>query len=133
MRVLAIDPGRQKCGLAVVDQQQGCLARLIVDRSQLKEQVLVWLEQWKAEKVLVGGATGSKTVVEELKASLSTCLSVVDEFRTTERARTRYFQDNPPRGWWRLVPLGLQVPPVAIDDYAAVIMGEDYLKAKEKP
>jgi RNase H-fold protein (predicted Holliday junction resolvase) len=133
VRVLAIDPGRQKCGLAVVDQQQGCLARLIVDRSQLKEQVLVWLEQWKAEKVLVGGATGSKTVVEELKASLSTCLSVVDEFRTTERARTRYFQDNPPRGWWRLVPLGLQVPPVAIDDYAAVIMGEDYLKAKEKP
>lgn len=131
--MLAIDPGRQKCGLAVVDQHQGCLARLIVERSQLKEQVLLWLEQWKADEVLVGGATGSKTVVEELKTSLSSCLSVVDEFRTTERARARYFQDHPPRGWWRLVPLGLQVPPVAIDDYAAVIMGEDYLKAKEKP
>ena len=117
--------------MAVVDHLDGCLARQIVERSQLLGQVQQWLDRWSVDQVLVGGATGSKSVVEELREQLGTSLEVVNEFRTTERARGRYFQDHPPRGLWRLVPLGLQVPPIAIDDYAALVMGEDYLKAKE--
>ena len=126
MNVLAVDPGTGKCGLAVVGRPGGCLQRDVVNREDLLAKVRLYSEKFAVERVLVGGATGSKPVVQELKQHLSLPLEVVNEFRTTERARGRYFQDHPPRGLWKLVPLGLQAPSVAIDDYAAVVMAEDY-------
>ena len=124
--VLAVDPGTGKCGLAIVGQPGGCLKRDVINREDLLATVRHLLERFPVERVLVGGATGSKPVVQELKQHLSLPVEVVNEFRTTERARGRYFQDHPPRGLWRLVPLGLQTPGVAIDDYAAIVMAEDY-------
>ncbi|CAN0394535.1 unnamed protein product, partial [Phaeothamnion confervicola] len=47
-------------------------------------------------------------------------------------ARQRYYVENPPKGLWRLVPMGLQVPSVPVDDFAAVVMAEDYLKTTNK-
>ena len=132
MNVLAVDPGTGKCGLAVVDRQRGCLQRVIVNREDLLGQVRQYLDSFSVERVLVGGATGSKPVVQELKQHLSVPVEVVNEFRTTERARGRYFKDHPPRGLWRLVPLGLQTPAVAIDDYAAIVMAEDWFNGKER-
>lgn len=131
MTVLAVDPGTGKCGLAVVGREHGCLQRMIVNREDLLTQVRQCLESFPVERVLVGGATGSKPVVQELKQHLSVPIEVVNEFRTTERARGRYFKDHPPRGFWRLVPLGLQTPAVAIDDYAAIVMAEDWFSGKE--
>lgn len=131
MTVLAVDPGTGKCGLAVVQRERGCLERVVIEREKLLAKVRHCLESFPVERVLVGGATGSKPVVQELKQHLSVPVEVVNEFRTTERARGRYFQDHPPRGLWRLVPLGLQAPAVPIDDYAAIVMAEDWLKGKE--
>ena len=37
-------------------------------------------------------------------------------------------QENPPKGWKKLIPLGMQVPPVPVDDYAAIVIGRKYLK-----
>ncbi len=128
MTVLAVDPGRSKCGLAVVRSDLHCLERLVVAREDLVAEVRQCLERWQVQRVLVGGATGSKPVVQELQQELTVEVRVVNEFRTSERARGRYFLDHPPRGLWKLVPLGLQVPPVAIDDYAAIVMAEDYFK-----
>jgi RNase H-fold protein (predicted Holliday junction resolvase) len=132
MTVLAVDPGTGKCGLAVVGQERGCLQRVIVNREDLLTQVRQYLESFPVERVLVGGATGSKPVVQELKQHLSVPIEVVNEFRTTERARGRYFKDHPPRGFWRLVPLGLQTPSVAIDDYAAIVMAEDWFSGRKE-
>lgn len=87
------------------------------------------LQEYSPVEILVGGSTGSREVVAELQAALERRVRVVDESHTTERARMRYFQDHPPRGLWRLIPLGLRVPPVPWDDYAAVVMVEDYLSA----
>ncbi len=129
--LLAVDPGRRKCGVAVVQESGECLYRAIVEREELLPTLRQYLDRWPIAHLLVGGATGSKLVVQELRA-LGREVTVVNEFRTSERARGRYFRDHPPRGLWRLVPLGLQVPPVAIDDYAALIMAEDYLDGKRK-
>jgi len=125
--VLAVDPGRRKCGLALVTGQLECVQRSVVAREDLLNEVRQWLQRWGVQRVLVGGATGSKPVVQELKEGLAIEVEVVNEYKTSERARGRYFRDHPPRGVWRLVPLGLQVPPVPIDDYAALVMAEDYL------
>lgn len=125
--VLAVDPGRRKCGLALVTGQLECVQRSVVAREDLLHEVRQWLQRWGVQRVLVGGATGSKPVVQELKEGLTVEVEVVSEYKTSERARGRYFRDHPPRGVWRWVPLGLQVPPVPIDDYAALVMAEDYL------
>ena len=53
---------------------------------------------------------------------------MVDERATTLLARRRYFDANPPRGWKRLVPRGMLLPPRPIDDFAAVLIAERLLE-----
>ncbi len=127
MKVLAVDPGRRKCGLAVVSHDGGILHREVVATEEVVEKVRHCLEDHQPEKVLLGGSTGSKEVNRRLQSELDLKAIIVDERHTTEKARYRYFQDHPPKGLWRLVPLGLQVPPHQYDDYAAVVMAEQYL------
>ncbi len=129
MIVMAVDPGRRKCGLAVVSPT-GVMERSIVPTEQLEAAIEKMLGRHSPGALVVGGSTGSKEVINRLKRVLSLSPRVVDERYTTERARKRYFVDHPPRGIWRLVPLGLQVPPVPYDDYAAVVMAEEFLAAQ---
>ena len=51
----------------------------------------------------------------------------VDEYETSRAARELYFAEHPPRGWRRLVPIGLQLPPRPIDDYAAILIARRFL------
>ena len=58
-------------------------------------------------------------------------LQLVGEAHSTEEARTLYWEVNPPTGWRRLLPLGLQVPPEPLDAYAAVVQVRRYLAQKK--
>lgn len=129
MIVMAVDPGRRKCGVAVVSPL-GVMERSIVPTEDLEGAVEKMFGRHSPGALVVGGSTGSKEVIKRLKRILALSPRVVDERYTTERARKRYFIDNPPRGFWKLVPLGLQVPPVPYDDYAAVVMAEEFLAAQ---
>lgn len=129
MIVLAVDPGRRKCGLAVVSPT-GVMERSIVATEQLEAAIEQMFGRHSPGALVVGGSTGSKEVIKRLKRVLSLSPRVVDERYTTERARKRYFVDHPPRGIWKLIPLGLQVPPEPYDDYAAVVMAEEFLVAE---
>ena len=131
MRVLAVDPGSAKCGLAVVDERSGVLARGVVPTETVAAVVNAWLKTHRPQLLVVGKGTSLKRVRRDL-AELQLPLEVVGEEHTTMRARARYFEENPPRGWRRLIPLSLQTPPVPVDDYAAVLIAEDYLSAREE-
>lgn len=127
MRVLAVDPGLRRCGLALVSSEGGVLERAVTPRGRLVSEVRRILTGQPVDALLVGGSTGSREVVEELGRALGREPVVVDERHSTERARARYYREHPPRGWRRWLPLGLQVPPVPYDDYAAVILAEQFL------
>jgi RNase H-fold protein (predicted Holliday junction resolvase) len=129
VRVLSIDPGRDKCGVAVVDDRDGVLARGIVPTGVIEPIVRDWARAHRPKRVVMGDGTGSAEVRRVL-AEAGAPITVVDERHTTERARRRYFEENPPRGWRRLIPRGLLSPPVPVDDYAAILIGEDYLAAQ---
>lgn len=122
--VLAVDPGRQKCGL-VVGQPGAILARTVVATDRVGEVIGVWVERFGVKRVLLGAGTGSETVRRALAAipGLPPAESV-EETASTLEARRRYFRDHPPRGWRRLLPLSLQVPPEDYDDYAAELLLE---------
>lgn len=89
-------------------------------------RVLALKERWAFEAIAVGTGTNARTLATDL-AGLGVPLTYVDERETTLRARSLYFADHPPRGWRRLIPLGMQLPPRPIDDYAAVLIARRYL------
>lgn len=133
LTVLAIDPGRDKCGLAVVDEDGRLLFHAVVATDGLGEGVEQALRQFCPQRVLLGDGTSSRglrPVIEQAmgRATPAVPLEIVSERHTTERGRVAYWKHNPPRGLGRLIPDGLRVPPVPIDDYAAYCMALDYLQ-----
>ena len=128
MLVLAVDPGRSKCGLAVVGAQSGVVTRAVVPRARLADTVERFARSFSPSVIIVGAGTGGKdvrTAIESLPSG--TPVETVDEKFTSLDAKERFFKENPPRGIRRLVPVGLQVPNVPYDDYVAVLLAERYI------
>ena len=130
MRVLAIDPGRDKCGIAIVDSLRGVLARGVIPTSTVATIARDWQKAHRPEVLVVGDGTSTRKVCAAL-SEIRLPLEVFPEENTTLRARVRYFQEHPRRGWRRLIPTTLQTPPIPVDDYAAVLIAEDYLASIE--
>lgn len=128
--VVAIDPGREKCGLAVVHKEQGIIYKTIIATPGLAVAAANLAVTYKLTTVIIGNSTTSVTARAELDAirvnGHKLTLIPINEYRSTDEARKRYWRDNPPRGLKRLIPTTLQVPPVPVDDYAAVILAERY-------
>jgi len=128
--LLAIDPGRAKCGLAVVagPAPPQCLERAVVETARLTLAVADILRRRPdIRKILIGGGTNSATLRRALEATFpQVSLETVDEYNTSARARQRFIEDNPAPGWRRLLPPGLRSPEVPYDDYAAILLAEDY-------
>jgi RNase H-fold protein (predicted Holliday junction resolvase) len=123
--VLAIDPGRDKCGLAVCAPGR-VLHREILPVDRLIERVRALVADHGVDVILVGDQTGSEDVLAGL-SGLAIPVQLVAERDSTLAARQRYFKDNPPTGFARFLPHGMRVPPVPYDDYAAVLLAERYL------
>ena len=134
MIVLGIDPGREKCGVAVCAPGR-VLARAIVGSADLPGLVVGWVTEHRVDAVVVGGGTGSRQLMAALaglRASRRLPPVLEEEERgSTLAARRRYFEEHPARGWRRLVPTSFQVPPEPYDDYAAVIIAERHLARVE--
>jgi RNase H-fold protein (predicted Holliday junction resolvase) len=124
--VLAVDPGRDKCGLAVVSRDGAVLHHSVASRDGLVGAVRALEQQYGPAAIVIGDRTGSQGCRADLSGLVESPIVFVAEHGTTIRARERYFRDNPPRGWLRLLPSGLRVPPGPIDDYAAVLLAEAY-------
>jgi hypothetical protein len=125
--VLAVDPGRDKCGLAVVDGSGACVSRRIVPRGELGAALREHAAAGIAV-VVVGDRTGSRGAVREIEAlALFARVATVDEHRSTEEARRLYFEEQPPRGLARLIPAGLRTPPRPVDDFSAWVLGRRFV------
>lgn len=132
--VLAIDPGREKCGVAVVGPGGRVLYRAVVARRELVREVDLLAARFAPSAVVVGDRTGANAVEQELGGldwvRRAGGVRRVDERGSSHLARQRYWAENPPRGLWRLVPTGMRVPPCPVDDLAAIILAERYLETE---
>ena len=124
--VLAIDPGRDKCGVAVLSPAGSLLFRQVVPTAQL-ENVVSTLVEKHAPTIIMGNGTTSAAAKKRVE-TLGGAVTLVDEYRTTDAAKAAYWEAYPPRGWRRLVPRGLLVPPVPVDDFAAMILAQRFLQ-----
>ena len=126
--ILAIDPGKMKCGLAVLDESGNVLERRVLSRGELANQVMLLIPKYRVFTIVIGRGAQGKSVEKELsRLELRVNLIFVSEKDTSWQARQRYWRENRPSGWRRIIPTSLRVPLVPIDDYAAVIIGERYL------
>jgi len=125
--ILAIDPGRDKCGLAVVSSKD-VLHKEVVPREQIVQAVGALVEKHSLDRIVIGNGTGAADLADDLRASaISVSLELIDERFSSRRARARFFEANPPKGIRRLIPRGLLTPDRPYDDYVALILAEDYL------
>jgi len=132
--VLAVDPGRDKCGIAVVRADGEALAQEIIPVVELGARAQALRRSYEIAVIVIGDRTGSDTALEALESALPEIETVtVDEHRSSEEARRLYFRHHPPRGWRRLLPLTLQTPPRPCDDYVAVILARRYLRGGREP
>ncbi len=128
--ILAVDPGRIKCGLAIISRDE-VLLREVVAREKICTRIGEVLPN--QGPIVVGDRTGSEDFIIELKEvlpELNQRIITVDEHLSSVEAKNLYWRDHPPRGWRRLIPTSLQTPPVAIDDYVAVILAKRYQNGK---
>ncbi len=103
----------------------------VVPTESLTAQVQELSVAHRPDAIVIGSGTGSKPLLLQLQAaSLPAPLLPVDESYTSQEARLRYLAANPPRGWQRLLPASLRTPPVAYDDYVALILAERYWHAQ---
>jgi len=127
--ILAIDPGRDKCGLAVVTLAGEALAQEVIPAGALAGRARELAERYDFAVIVVGDRTGADAALDTLESALPEIeTAVVDEHRSNEEARRFYFREHPPRGWRRLIPSTLQTPPHPYDDYVAVILARRYLR-----
>ena len=126
--ILSIDPGRDKCGIAVLSRNKTVLERSVIKRKDLAEKVYSIISNFEITDIIIGSGTTSRGLKSEIeKIANGVRISFIKEEFTTLEARERYFKENPPKGIFRLMPKTLLYPKRPFDDYVAVILGERYI------
>ena len=125
---LGFDPGKDKCGLAIVSPDALPMRHDVIASEQALETVQVWCQEFEIAALVLGDQTGSKHWRASIQAMLPDLLiQTIDERYSSQQARDRYWDFYPAMGFQKLVPRGMRTPPRAIDDIVAIILVERYL------
>ena len=129
---MAVDPGRDKCGIAVLDNTGAIKFQQVIETSNLNLTLSELINTFNLQSIILGNGTTSKNAKDTISAALMELgknipINVVNESHTTEEARKLYWQKNPPSGWRRFLPTSMQVPPVPVDDLVAEILARRFL------
>jgi len=124
--VIGVDPGRAKAGYALLDASGAVVTAGIEPIERLQARLAGLLAGRCVRAIALGRGTNARPVRSALEV-LGLPIHLVDEYETSRAARSLYFCDHPPRGWRRLLPIGLQLPARPIDDYAAILIARRFL------
>lgn len=155
--LVGFDPGRDKCGVAIVcltpRAQTALRATLTVQHRAVipSGEAIAYLQtqietpnqsQPPISGVIMGDGTTSKQWLAQLQTlrsagadpadsaavtSAAMRIERINEYNSTQEARDRYWQWYPPQGLARLVPAALRTIERPIDDIVAVILVERFV------
>jgi RNase H-fold protein (predicted Holliday junction resolvase) len=131
--ILGFDPGKDKCGIAVMSRDKNVSYHQVVASESAISTIQSLCKQFPVQLLVMGDQTTSKSWKQKLTQSLSPFVKIVqvDERYSSLEARTRYWQMYPPEGLSRLIPQGMRVPPRPVDDIVAIVLIERYLNKGE--
>lgn len=128
--ILGFDPGRDKCGMAVMAKENRQVHfHQVVESAKAMATLEQLCQQFPLELVVMGNLTTAKSWQQKIKSNLPPSIPIVmvDERNSSLEARDRYWQMYPPRGLTKLIPPGMRIPPRPIDDIVAILLIERYL------
>ena len=127
--ILGFDPGRDKCGVAVMNADRSVVYHQVIESNRAIATMQELCQQFSVELIVMGDRTTAKSWYQQLTSDLSTSIPIVmvDENNSTLEARDRYWEMYPPRGLKRLIPPGMRIPPRPVDDIVAIVLIERYL------
>ena len=101
----------------------------VVATEELDSTIKALAAEFQIESVILGDGTTHKAAAQKITAA-GLKFQIVDEKHTTEEARREYWKKNPPRGWRRLLPTSMQVPPEPVDAIVAEILVRRFLQQR---
>jgi len=127
--VLAIDPGKKKCGIAIVDNRLRFITGAVVNSKELVQRIKTYLERYEINNILIGSGTSSGEMIEIISKRFPNAMVIkVTEKDTTMQARKRYFEYHPPTGLLKIFPISFLIPPRPYDDFAALLIAERFFR-----
>lgn len=130
--MLGFDPGKDKCGVAIVDGDQVLRYHQVLLTAQVIAQISDLCQQYHVNRIVMGDQTTAKQWNQQLTTAFPDLpISLVDERYSSLEARDRYWQMYPANFLTKLIPQGLREPPRPIDDLVAIILIERYSKIVE--
>jgi len=128
--ILGFDPGRQKCGLAVMGLDRCLYYHEVIPATEAIATIQTLQQQYPISFLVIGDQTSAKEWRQQITAELADPLRImpVDERYSTLEARDRYWQMYPPQGLAKLIPQGIRTLPRPIDDIVAILLIERYLE-----
>ena len=130
--IAAVDPGNEKTGVAILSQAGELIYRTIVETKTFNSSFESILSTYLGiHHIVCGNGTNHKHLypsIQQIGRNHKITTSLIDESHSTEEARKLYWQYNPPTGWRRFVPKGMQFPPEPVDDLTAYVIGKRYTK-----
>ena len=129
-KVIAIDPGKSKCGLVLVDITEKKVFNAIIVKSELLEKyVRNLIKSEDIKQIIIGNGTTSSEIKEKLYFFKKEII-FFNEKNTTYRAKARYFELFPISGLKFLIPREIFILNKNLDAISALIILEDYYKTK---
>ncbi len=131
--VLAVDPGRGKCGIAMASPDGDVIAHEVVNRADLPQWLVKAEEKFEPSLIIIGNRTACNEIQQTLQSQWpDVSIRFVEEAGSSQEARARWVETHRPIGLRRLIPRGLRTPTVPYDDLAAVILIERYFGGKSE-
>lgn len=132
--ILGFDPGRDKCGLAVMGVDRQLHYHQVVSATEAIPTITTLRQRFPISLLVMGDQTTAKQWKQQLHQQLADPLNIVlvDERYSSLEARDRYWQMYPPKGLSKLLPQGMRQPPRPIDDIVAILLIERYLNRLTK-
>ena len=126
--ILGFDPGRYKCGLAIVSLDRSLCYHEVVLAESVLEHIESLRQTYPISLIVMGDQTGAKIWKQELsRLNEGPNVILVDERHSSLEARDRYWEMFPPIGLNRLLPQSMRSIPRPIDDIVAILLIERYL------
>ena len=127
-KYVSIDPGKYKCGLVLDEISEKKVYKAIILKSELIENYVRNLNSVeKISKIIIGNGTTSNFIKEKLNF-FDREIITFEEKNTTYRAKARYFELFPIKGFKLLIPREVFIMNKNLDAISALLILEDYCK-----
>ena len=129
---LGIDPGKNKCGFALVEENQTPVFLEIVGTKEFDKFLKELYDEYRFDLIILGTGTYSQKIEKRIKQINLVPVTLIDETNTTIQAEKKYRDEHPLKGYKKFLAKFIDWKPAEdVDHYAALVIAKKYLDAQK--